>query len=725
MIIVSVLIYRNGCQRIEQETINHLVSVNIFKSSQFDRWVEDSRQSSQELAQHPLLRQYAAVLSSHDTPEIVYYRTKKKLIQDHFLTRLKFGRFQELSLLCPEHGTILASTSGKQEGRVYNGQAYFIKGKAQTHVQGIYYSKAIEQPVMTIGTPVKDVQGNLLAVLAGHLNLQELTRIMEQGRELRQTEDTYLVNAAHYFVTEPRFGQGFALKETVHTKGVEDCLSGMDGMGLYKDYRGVPVMGAYRWLENHQMGIISEIDQAAASESIYQLASFIVWTTLAVIAVILGVGVYFARSISNPVRRLVAGTQEVGLGNLEYRVDIKTHDEFTELSRSFNQMTEQLQETTVSREELRKLNQGLEQRVAERTAELEDMNAFRDSIMQHSPTGIVVYNEDGQCVLVNQSAARLVGASMEDLFSQNFRTINSWQKTDLLSSAEESLRTGETQRNTVTMTTTFGKWVHLDCRFSTFRMKSDTHLLLLLNDITGLKEKETTLKRKTGQLQAANKELEAFAYSVSHDLRAPLRAIDGYTRILEEDYTPVLDDEGRRLLGVVCSEAFRMGQLIDALLSYSRLGRAELQYSEIDVGVLAHSIFYELTTSKDRERIVFQAKNIPRAQGDPSLMRQVWTNLIANAVKYTSKRDQAVITVSGEGIGDEIVYSIRDNGAGYDMQFADKLFGVFQRLHSQKEFEGTGVGLAIVQRAVMRHGGRVWAEGKIENGAAFFFSLPL
>ncbi|MCF8038295.1 MAG: HAMP domain-containing protein, partial [Desulfohalobiaceae bacterium] len=589
---------------------------------------------------------------------------------------------------------------------------------------GIYFSKAIQQPTMTIGTPVKDAQGKLLAVLAGRLDLDELSQIMKRGRELRSSEDTYLVNTAHFFVTEPRFGQNYALQKTVHTKGVETCLSGKTGVGFYTDYRGVPVMGAYHWLKNKQMGIISEIDQAEAFAPIHKLAWTITWITLAIIAAVFVISTYLARSISNPVRLLVAGTREVGRGNLEHRVAISTQDEIGELSASFNKMTEQLEETTVSREELRELNQELEHRVAARTAELEDMNAFRDSIMHHSPIGIVVYNEEGQCVLANQSAARLVGGSQEEVYSQNFRTIESWQKTDLLTCAEESLRTGQTQRTSVLVTTTFGKRCHLDCRLGTFRMKSDNHLLLLFNDITELKEKESVLRRKTDQLQSANKELEAFAYSVSHDLRAPLRAIDGYTRILEEDYTPVLDDEGRRLLEVVCSEASRMGQLIDALLGYSRLGRTELQYSEIDMDVLAHSIFHELTAAEDRKRHAFLVKDMPRANADPTLVRQIWTNLISNALKYTSKLDQAAITVSGEATKDELVYSIRDNGAGFDMQYADKLFGVFQRLHSQKEFEGTGVGLANVQRAVLRHGGRVWAEGEPGTGAIFSFSLP-
>ena len=235
---------------------------------------------------------------------------------------------------------------------------------------------------------------------------------------------------------------------------------------------------------------------------------------------------------------------------------------------------------------------------------------------------------------------------------------------------------------------------------------------------------EARVRERTAQLEAANRELEAFSYSVSHDLRAPLRAIDGYTRILAEDYAPLLDAEGLRVCAVVQDNARRMGHLIDDLLTFSRLSRSEMQSSPIDMEVLVNSVFHELTTPEERERIDFSVGPLPKARGDAGLIRQIWTNLIANALKFSSKQDRAKIEIASEAGDGERVYRIRDNGAGFDMRYVQKLFGVFQRLHSEREFEGTGVGLAIVQRVIHRHGGRVWAEGEIEKGATFFFALP-
>lgn len=225
------------------------------------------------------------------------------------------------------------------------------------------------------------------------------------------------------------------------------------------------------------------------------------------------------------------------------------------------------------------------------------------------------------------------------------------------------------------------------------------------------------------ELEQKNKELESFSYSVSHDLRAPLRAIIGFSRILTEEYGDGLDDEGRRLLGVVRENSERMGQLIDDLLEFSRLGRKPLSMAEINMQRMADEVFRQIRADGWQSHR-FVMGSLPPARGDAALVRQAWANLLGNAIKFSSKREQPVIEVSARENGAELVYCVKDNGAGFDMRFYDKLFGVFQRLHAQDEYPGTGVGLAIVQRVVVRHGGRVWAEGREGEGATFYFSLP-
>jgi signal transduction histidine kinase len=236
---------------------------------------------------------------------------------------------------------------------------------------------------------------------------------------------------------------------------------------------------------------------------------------------------------------------------------------------------------------------------------------------------------------------------------------------------------------------------------------------------------ERRVAERTMQIETSSKELEDFTYTVSHDLRTPLRAIDGFSRILEEDYGGKLDDEARRLIGVVRENALKMGQLIDDLLTFSRLGRNPIAATGVDMEALARSALAEIGAPAAAGRVRIEIHPLPEAWGDPASLKQVWMNLLSNAVKFSGKRDQPLIEVSGDGDGaDAVVYCVKDNGAGFDMQYYKKLFGVFQRLHGNDEFPGTGVGLAIVRRIVSRHGGRVWAEGKTGEGAAFYFSLP-
>lgn len=235
---------------------------------------------------------------------------------------------------------------------------------------------------------------------------------------------------------------------------------------------------------------------------------------------------------------------------------------------------------------------------------------------------------------------------------------------------------------------------------------------------------EKRVKDRTAQLEAANKELEAFSYSVSHDLRTPLISIQAFSRLLAEKYAAHLDAKGQKFLTAIQKSTKQMDQLIDDLLALSRLKRRDLTIAEIDVGALAKGVFEELKAITQNRKLRLSINHPPPGRGDPSLMRQVFVNLLSNAIKFTRKRDTAHIEVGGSAGSGENSYYVKDNGVGFDMADAEKLFGVFQRLHSADEYEGTGVGLAIVQRIVNRHGGRVWAEGKIDEGATFYFTLP-
>ena len=335
--------------------------------------------------------------------------------------------------------------------------------------------------------------------------------------------------------------------------------------------------------------------------------------------------------------------------------------------------------------------------------------------------------KDGKLLIVNKTALMATGLSMEELLQTNFLEGDWWTY-----DAEVQHRVKEAFKQACAGTAinydekifVFGQVLTINFSLTPILSAdgSVNYIVAEGRDITSLKITEAKLQKQTEQLEAANKEMESFSYSVSHDLRAPLRIIDGYAGILASDFKQHLDEEGQRMLGVVIDNVQRMGQLIDDLLNLSRLGRKELVIQPIDMNKLVAAVVEDIPNMK--EKYVVNVSSLIPVEADTSLIRQVWTNLISNAFKYSAGQSEPRIEIRSQRKDHEVIYTIKDNGVGFDMKYVGKLFGVFQRLHKMTEFEGTGVGLALVQQIVNRHGGRVWAEAEVNKGATFYFSLP-
>ena len=363
-------------------------------------------------------------------------------------------------------------------------------------------------------------------------------------------------------------------------------------------------------------------------------------------------------------------------------------------------------------------------------------NAFLDSLFENIPAMLSVkdarelrflrFNKAGEALL-GLSRDKLIGKSDYDFFPEQEADIFTAKDRAVLAGGqlveipEESIHT---RRQGIRILHTV-KIPILDAE------GISQYLLGISQDITERRHAEdeiralnSTLKLQTERLETANKELESFSYSVSHDLRAPLRAIDGFALMLLEDCGGRLDSEGLRYLDVIRGNATRMGALIDDLLTLSRLGRLAVKKTLVDMDQLVGEVVRESLETHGDKAPKIEVGPLPAANADRALMRQVWVNLISNAIKYSGKSPAPTIEVSGHQGAAEYVYAVKDNGAGFSMEYYDKLFGVFQRLHRADEFTGTGVGLAIVQRLVTRHGGRVWAQGEENKGAEFFFTLP-
>jgi PAS domain S-box-containing protein len=376
--------------------------------------------------------------------------------------------------------------------------------------------------------------------------------------------------------------------------------------------------------------------------------------------------------------------------------------------------------------ELLRSRDELKREVAERTQQANLLNLTNDTIFVRDNSDIIMY--------WNRAAQELYGWTAEDAIGKHCHQL---LQTDFPIPIDEVraklLRDGRWEGE-LWNTKADGSRVVVASRWALSRGEREQTVAILEtnNDVTDRKQREEeirklngTLGERTSELEASNRELEAFAYSISHDLRAPIRHIVGFAQLLHKNSASVLDETSRRYMTMILESAGRMGTLIDDLLAFSKIGRAETRETAVNLNLLVKEILGEVQQDIIGRNVVWKISALPDLFGDRSMLRLALTNLISNAAKFTRTRPQAEIEIGClETNKDEVVVLIRDNGVGFDMKYVEKLFGVFRRLHSADAFEGTGIGLATVQRIIHRHGGRVWAEGLVDKGATFFISVP-
>lgn len=774
--------YNSGRNTLEAATFSGLVSTALEKQAAFDTWIRNSLTQVESLAASSSVQaNILAFRFSANTSEMLsaYEQLSAEL---EFYTGQN-GLFLDLLVLHPDTGRIIIATNPEEEGRFNENRPYFINGRNASYIHNMHYSLQPQGPAIIVSTPIRTTDGNLLGVLAGRLDLTVMSTIINRHADLYQTNDAFLVNTSHLFVTQPRFLPNPAvLQRGIYTEPVRRCLSKTSGTILANDYRGIPVVAVFRWLDERQLCLIVKMDQAEAFAPVDAFRTSLLFISGIALLASSALAVGLANTITRPILALQTGVTRFGQGELNIRLPETTGDELGTLAHEFNMMADAI----VAKEALlHNYANELEQRVTERTRQLaflaeasrllsesfdysvrlkalaqlavptiadwctvdileEDELLHRLAVVHIDPTKVELAYELQERYPPDPHAPRGAYNVMRTRQSEMYAEISDEL---LVASAKDAEQLaivrslGLKSALTVPLLArgrVFGTISFVMAESGRHYNQEDLALIedlarraALLIDNAKLyqqaqqlnSELEQRVVERTAQLAVINKELEAFSYSVSHDLRAPLRSMDGYSQALQEDYAEILDEAGQGFLKRIRASSQHMGQLIDDLLMLSQLTRQEIRQEPVNLSALAEQITRELREMYSQRSVEVVIQPSLTVYGDTRLLRVVFVNLLNNAWKFTARTSQARIEFGMNSQNGAPVYFLRDNGVGFDMAYADKLFGAFQRLHKSNEFEGTGIGLATVQRIIHRHGGQIWAEGAVNQGATFYFSF--
>lgn len=586
-----------------ESVLNRISVVATLQEAELQRWVDHNLSDIVLLARSPDVQVLTAAITDSSISDAERDSATVSLREVLQSTLRITTDVQEFLVLADLGGRIVVSTVPTHEREYRPRDRFFLEGQKGPHVTAVYPSPVTITPTLTIATPLVGPDAAPLGVLAAHLNLTRMDRIITGETGLALSGETYLVDRYNAMVSSERFGAE-RFQRGVHTDGIDAAVSQIDSASVYLNYEGVPVIGAYRWIDELEVALLVEVPRSEAFAPAEAIGRRIVVAGLG-LAVLLALGtLILARRIAAPILDITSAAVKVSHGDLHATAPVVTKDETGVLAQTFNEMTERL----------RKLYGDLKNEIVARTK------------------------------------------------------------------AEEAIR--------------------------------ELNLQL-----------EERVRRRTAELKATNAELESFAYSVSHDLRAPLRAINGFSDALSEDFGDELNDEAKRYLDRIQHNSARMSELIDALLDLSRVTRHKMEVRDVDLTASAATIVRELRAVSPDRAVQFTASTGLVARGDPRLLRLAIENLLANAWKFTGLQERPEISFQSAQRNGDVVYCVKDNGVGFSMEYAGKLFGAFQRLHSEEEFEGTGIGLATVHRIISRHHGKIWCEAEEGRGAAFYFTL--
>jgi len=636
--------------------------------------------------------------------------------------------------LIETNGNLVSSSFGRNGQTNHADRAHFQRAlKTQDFAIGDYQAgDGTAKPSLPFGHPVFDQNGRMVRVLYAALDLGVLNNVvakasLPEGGVIRIFDRKGHILAC-YPEPEKWVGKSFSDSPVVAA-----ILKKKEGASEIRGLDGVARLYAFTSIRNRQdpvlfvtVGIPASVAFAESKHILVRnLAVLIVIALLTLIAA----RIYATSYILQPVKTLSETTRQVAAGNLSARTGIgHAPGELNQLAQAFDEMTESLRRQRMENERSATALRESEERVR--------------VVLDTALDAVIIIDDKGLITSWNREAEKIFGWAREESIGQNlasviipprYREAHERGLKHFLATQEEAVLN---KRIEITALRRDGREFPVELAITPNRLGDRFIFSAFLRDITERKQAEEEIRKlnatleqrvqeRTAMLEEVNKELEAFSYSVSHDLRAPLRHINGFADMLRQDSASSLSEPGQRHLGVISAAAKQMGTLIDDLLVFSRMGRAEMRRTRVKMDEVVAEVLREMSRDLEGRNIAWNIGPLPEVSVDRSLLKQVWVNLLSNAVKYTRQREQAEIRITcRKNDGAEWEFAVQDNGAGFDMQYAGKLFGVFQRLHQSEAFEGTGIGLANVQRIIVRHGGHAWAEGKVDAGATFYFTLP-